>query len=174
MGAIGGVWRIMGNTRVILLLVSIILGISHCCSAQEWKKIVPLKTTRAEVEAILGTAQGDYSAIYQLKEGSLFVEYSSGPCRPERKGGWNVPENVVVSLGFSPRYKKRVKDMKLDPKRFRKVVDNHVLGVIYYINDEDGITFEIQEGKIDSIDYRPQKNTTIYYAEPYKKTSETR
>ena len=112
----------MKSMRSLLMLPSLILAFYSCGHAQDWRKIVPLKSTRTEVEALLGAAQGAYSAIYQLREGSLFIEYSSGPCRPERKG-WNVRENVVVSLSFSPRHKKRVGDLRIDPKKFRKTVD---------------------------------------------------
>lgn len=87
----------------------------------------------AEVEALLGPAEGAFSVVYQLKEGSLSIEYSSGFCKPERKGGWNVPENVVVSLSFSPKHPRRISSLKLDGKKFRKVMDQHVIGVIYYI-----------------------------------------
>jgi hypothetical protein len=122
-----------------------------------------MTSTRTQVEAVLGPAQGAYSVIYQLREGSLFIEYSSGPCSAERKGGWNVPENVVVNLSFSPRHKKRVADLKIDPRKFRKTVDEHVIGIIYYINEEDGITYEIQDGRVVSIEYAPPKKYDNLY-----------
>jgi hypothetical protein len=153
----------MKSICITLLLPSLVMVFWTCGSAQDWQKIVPLKSTRIEVEAVLGSSQGDYFASYRLKEGSLFIEYSSGPCRPDRKGGWNVPENVVVSFSFSPRLKKRVADLKLDPKRFRRVIDQHVIGITYYINDEDGITYEIQEGKVDSVEYGPAKKYDNLY-----------
>lgn len=76
-----------------------------------------------------------------------------------------MPENVVVSLSFSPRQKKRVADLKLDPKKFRKTVDQHVIGVIYYINEEDGITYETQDGKVESIEYGPPKKYDNLYCD---------
>jgi hypothetical protein len=53
----------------------------------------------------------------------------------DRKAGWNVPENVVVNVSFSPKHKRRMADLKLDAKNFRKVIDAHVIGVFYYVND---------------------------------------
>ena len=157
----------MKSMRGLLMLSSLIIAFYSCGNAQDWRKIEPVKSTRAEVEALLGAVQGAYSAIYQLKEGSLFIEYSSGPCRPERKGGWNVPENVVVSLSFSPRHKKRFADLKIDRKKFRKEIDQHVIGITYYINDEDGITYEIQDGKVYSIEYGPPKKyDNLYCGDP--------
>lgn len=130
---------------------------------QDWRQIVPLKSTRAEVERLLGSTTGAYFAEYELKEGSLFIEYSSGPCKPERKGGWNVPKDVVIMVNFTPKKRTRIADLKLDPKKFRKVIDEHVIGVLYYVNDEEGITYQVQSGKIDFVEYHPAKRDEHLY-----------
>ena len=83
----------------------ILLTQRHYGTDHDWRRLIPLQSTRADVERLLGPGKEAYFAIYQLKEGSLFIEYSSGPCRPERKGGWNVSENVVVSVSFSPKHR---------------------------------------------------------------------
>jgi hypothetical protein len=125
---------------------------------KDWQQIVPLKSTRGDVERLLGPAKSGYGIFYELREGSLFIEYSSGPCKPERRGGWDVAENVVIRISFSPHEKRRMKHLKLDLKRFRKVTDDHVVGILYYVNDEDGITYEVQRGRVDSVEYGPKKN----------------
>ena len=130
---------------------------------QDWRQIVPLKSTRSEVERMLGPRKEVYFAVYHLKEGILDIEYSSGPCRPERKGGWNVPKDVVITLNFSPHRNRRIADLKLDPKKFRKVVDEHVIGILYYVNDEEGITYQVQRGKIDWVEYHPSKRDEHLY-----------
>ena len=132
-------------------------------NAQEWKNFVPLKTTRTNVEAILGPADEDFEVTYRLKDGKLSIEYSSGPCRPERKGGWNVPKDVVISLHFSPRRPKKVSELKLDWTKCRKVINEHLPSVTYYINDEDGITYAIQQGKVDYVEYGPPKKYDDLY-----------
>jgi hypothetical protein len=153
----------MNTVLVILFLPCLILMKCQVVNDQNWRKIVPLTSTRADVERFLGPTNEVYFATYRLKEGNLFIEYSSGPCRPERKGGWNVGENVVISVSFYPKHKRRIFDLKLDPKKFRKVIDNHVIGVLYYVNDEDGITYEVQDGKVDSIEYGPAKRYEHLY-----------
>jgi hypothetical protein len=112
---------------------------------------------------LLGPSKETYFADYNLEEGNLFVEYSSGPCSPERKGGWNVAKDIVVKLSFSPKYKRRVASLKLDRKKFRRVVDDHVGGVLYYVNDEDGITYEVQRGRIDVVYYEPPRRYEHLY-----------
>jgi hypothetical protein len=44
----------MKTQRTILFLCGLILILVPTASAQEWRKIVPLKSTRADVERILG------------------------------------------------------------------------------------------------------------------------
>jgi hypothetical protein len=140
-----------------LLLPSLIIISALTACAQDWKQIVPLKTTRAEVERLLGPSKGAYFGDYQLKEGALFIEYSSGPCRPNRKGGWNVPENIVVSMSFSPKHPKKLSTLKLDLTKYRKVVGGDTPTVTYYINDDEGIVYAIQQGKVDYVEYGPSK-----------------
>ena len=147
----------------VLFLSFLIITNRSNVKGQDWRQIVPLKSTRAEVERLLGLPTGAYYAQYELKQGSLFIEYSSGPCRPERKGGWNVPRDVVIRVNFTPRHRKRIADLKLDPKKFRTIVDDHVIGVLYYVNDEEGITYQVQSGKIDSVEYHPTKRDDHLY-----------
>jgi hypothetical protein len=142
---------------LLLILLTLFLFGAESIHAQEWRRIEPLKTTRADVEAILGQANGHYEVLYKLKDGKLSIEYSSGPCRPDRVGGWNVPENVVVSMFFSPNQHEKLSELKLDLKKLRKLVDEHVGGFVYYIDDEAGTTYAIQRGKLDYIEYGPPK-----------------
>lgn len=153
----------MKNLRPTLFLSLLMLTLCYSINAQDWPQIDPLKSTRADVERLLGPTNGAYFAVYQLKHGTLFIEYSSGPCRPERTGGWNVPENLVISTSFSPKHPKQLSDLKLDPKKFRKVVGGDVLGVEYYVNDESGITYIIQQGKVDHVEYGPPKKYDYLY-----------
>jgi hypothetical protein len=133
----------------------------------DWRKLVPLQSTRADVERLLGPSKEAYFADYKLEEGNLSVIYSSGPCGAGRTGGWNVPKDKVVSLSFSPKHKKRMSALKLSPKKFRKVIDDHVGGVVYYINDEDGITYEVQRGRVDVVYYEPSgKYKHLYCGDP--------
>ena len=144
--------------NMTVFLSGLVLMMGSTASAQEWRKIAPLTSTRADVERLLGpNDKSSYGVNYDLKDGILSIEYSSGPCRKERRGGWNVPEGVVVSLSFSPKNKQKERDLKLNRKRFRRVVDSHTRRHIYYINDRDGIMYQIQQGLVDSIEYFPPK-----------------
>lgn len=153
----------MGTVLAVLFLPFLIFAKSELVSHQDWRQIVPLKSTRTDVERLLGPSKEPYFAIYRLEQGNLFIEYSSGPCRPERNGGWNVPENIVLNVTFAPKQRRRIADLKLDPKKFRKVIDEHVVGIVYFVNDEEGITYEVQRGRIDSVEYGPAKRDEHLY-----------
>jgi len=140
-----------------VVLPTLLLAALTSPAIQNWRSIVPLKTTRAEVEAILGSGDDDYLAIYKLKEGNLSIEYSSGPCRADRKGGWNVPDGIVITVFFSPKEKRSLSDLRVDRRKLRKVVDRHVIGIIYYVDDKHGITYSIEDGKVEYIEYGPTK-----------------
>ena len=142
---------------IVVFFTLFLFGENGSLSAQEWRKIVPLNTSRTNVEAMLGPASENFEVVYPLKDGNLSIEYSTGPCKTGQKGGWNVPKDVVISLFFSPRHPKKLSELKLDLMKFRKVVGVHVPSVTYYINDEDGITYAIQQGKVDFVEYGPPK-----------------
>ena len=74
---------------------------------------------------------------------------------------------MVIRVNFTPKYRKRIADLKLDPKKYRTIVDDHVIGVLYYVNDEEGITYQVQSGRIDSVEYHPTKRDEhLYCGEP--------
>ena len=156
------------RTAISALLLLFLLSINWLeVKGQDWRQIVPLKSTRTDVERLLGPKKGAYFAVYDFKEGVLDIEYSTGPCQTDRNGGWNVAEGVVITLNFSPRRKNRIADLKLDPRKFRMVVNEHVVGVLYYVNDEAGITYEVQSGKIDWVEYGPrQRDEHLYCGDP--------
>lgn len=94
------------------LLIVLMLCMGRVGLGQDWRTITPLKSTRTEVESLFGPGTDLYLANYSLQDGTLSVEYSSGPCRSERKGGWNVQEGTVVSVRFEPKSKKKFASLK--------------------------------------------------------------
>src|SRR5258705_7624001 len=113
----------MKTRSTIFFLCPLVLSLAQAVSAQQWRKIVPLKSTQADVERLLGRAEQPYGVEYELKDGVLSIDYSTGPCRKDRRGGWNVPEGVVIGFLFSPKLMQREADLKLNRKKFRKVID---------------------------------------------------
>jgi len=134
------------------------LFLASSSSVQEWRGIKPLHSTRADVERLLGPAEKSYQVIYELEAGNLTIEYSTGRCGGVKQEGWDAPEDTVVSYLFSPKVKQSLADLKLDEKKFKKVTNSHVSVIDSYIDDEDGILYEVQGGKVDFVEnYPPHK-----------------
>ena len=122
------------KVMLAVLLIPFTLVVNNLTATpQDWRRIVPLKTTRAEAEGLLGPSREAYFAEYQLEEGVLFIEYSSDPCKPDRKGGWNVPENIVVSMSITPKHPKKLYELNLDVTKYRKSAGGDTPNVTYWI-----------------------------------------
>ena len=120
----------------------LVLLTAACAQAKAWRRVVPLRTTRAQVERRLGKPNsGPY---YDLKTERAFVAYSSGRgCA----GGedWDVPRDTVVQIVVTPKTKLRLSDLRLDARRFKKSKapeEAHAL----YTDKEAGLTYEVYEG----------------------------
>lgn len=122
-----------------------------------------MESTRLDVERLLGPAEKPYGVDYELRDGVLSIEYSTGPCREDRPGGWNVPADVVISFSFTPKHKQPETDLKLQQRKFRKVIDTHTRGTTYYINDERGLMYEVQRGLVEGVEYYPPKKYDHLY-----------
>ncbi len=54
----------------------------------EWKRILVLKSTRSDVEKLIGKSKEQgYMAYYPLKEGSVHIEYWDSVCQPGQNDG---------------------------------------------------------------------------------------
>jgi hypothetical protein len=146
-------------------LIFFCLALSTSAISQEkgWRGIVPLRSTRADVQKLLGhsTDQG-YGATYDLGSEAVTFEYSSGPCTKRRKNGWNVPVNTVIRIRVSSSIKTRFSDVNIDKEKFEKIEDPELPDIFYYRNSEKGITYEVQDDFIITTEYGPSsKDKTL-------------
>jgi len=126
-----------------------------------WRGIVPLRSTRADVEKILGPPTPDsrspYAAGYDTDNEKVFILYSSGLCAANPQHGWNVPAGVVIRISVEPKRKPRFIDFKLDKSKYEQRPDPEVLDFTYYTNEEEGISVEVNtaEGVVTTVRYSP-------------------
>lgn len=132
-------------------------------SVQEktWQNIIPLHSTRKDVERLIGSPQQTkgVAATFELKDGRLRVFYSDGSCKRRNTNDWNVPAETVVSLTFEPRSELLIADLKLDMTKYKRDNDPHLRTAIHYYNRQAGIRISTRlekEGEdIQSITYEP-------------------
>jgi hypothetical protein len=120
-----------------------------------WRGIVPLRSTRADVERLVGPPDKS-SNSYDLGDKKVFIQYSPGPCE-SAPSGWNVPRDTVINIEISPKEKPKLADLKLDESKYKKKRDPHYLSLVYYNDEEEGVSFEvnIDTGLVNGITYSP-------------------
>jgi hypothetical protein len=145
----------MRTIRKICSCFCLTLSLALLTEAKEWRGIVPLHTNRAEVERLLGTSDGVGSGVYKLENEVVFIQYSGKPCETGETYSWNVLRNTVINISVSPRVLPRFADLQLDLSRYKEKDDPEVGGYTYYIDEEEGHTYDVTNGLVMSIGYTP-------------------
>jgi len=127
--------------------------------AKEWRGIVPLHSTRADVEKQLGPPLPQFKTlnIYDMGEERVFINYSVGACEKGWPYGFNVPADTVTSIQIYLMGKVALSGLNLDLSKFKQVQDPHVGGILYYENNEEGFTVSVNkyEGEVRDYTYSP-------------------
>jgi hypothetical protein len=160
-------------------LLLVLTSIAHP-QANSWQGIVPLHSTRIDVEKILGPprpeSKGLDASTYKTGGEKVFVLYSTGPCNAKPSNGWNVPRGTVIEVSVEPNVKPKLSDFKLDLSKFKKNRDPEVLDYTYYTDDGNGISITVNtvEGVVVSINYWPtSKENYLRCSTPIESTDQT-
>lgn len=133
--------------KIIEIIVCVALFGSVSQTVEGWKGIVPLRSTRADVERLLGPpvrpCKEGYT--YDTKSEGVFLRYSDEPCEKGEANRWRVPSDTVISLTVYASQKPNLSDLKLDRKRFKKTNDPELHGYYTYENEEDGVAYEVSD-----------------------------
>ena len=133
------------------LALSIITGplvaltLAPATPAKEWRGITPLRSTRAEVERLLGPPEpasvySESGSVYVTEGERVSIIYSRRPC----DYGWRVPLDIVISIFVRPKKPPKLSDLKLDEKRYERRRDYNVETIRYYIDPGAGINYTVE------------------------------
>jgi len=138
----------------LVICCSVALGLATVCAAKEWRGIVPLKSTRADVERVLGVPnqRSAFGYYYRFHDVLAVVWFQSEPC-DQCSWGWHVPVETVTEIGVIPLSAHAPKPS--DIEGFKREDNNG--GFVYYTNEADGLTIETFKGKVTSLHYEPEK-----------------
>lgn len=134
-----------------MLIINIILCLSLCDlnspKVQGWRGIIPLRSTRADVERLLGrpTAPCKEGCDYTTENEGVFVRYSVEPCTKGSANSWRVPRDTVIEMSIYPAVKPRWSDLKLNRRKFTRTKDPELHGYLIYTNEEKGVTYEVDD-----------------------------
>ena len=138
-------------SKQISVAIFIAIATSQVCPSKGWRGIIPLKSTRADVERILGPPT-DKSLLTYLPDKSVVVQYSLRPC----DDGWNVPPDTVIAFGIRLDPRVPIADLRLDLTKYKKVRgDSDVSDDFYYKDEEAGFAISVRDGMVVEYVYEP-------------------
>ena len=153
----------------ILLSIFILLLLSSISEAKEWRGLVPLQSTRKDVEKLLGPPPpppndgtmiytlGEARSIYFTDEGRVFISYATHEFL-ERVGCLDsAPTDAVAFIQVTYKVKPSLSQLNIDETRFITFDPSEPpnIGFKAYVNDDDGIAICTQDGKVNDITYYP-------------------
>jgi hypothetical protein len=105
-----------------------------------WEGIVPLVTTRNEMERLLGSSTDvdGPKVTYKGSSARIDVWYSTGPCNPV-VGRWNVPAGVVVAVDVYLKRPLLLDRINFDRSKYVRDQWSHPANWATYFRDEEGI-----------------------------------
>jgi hypothetical protein len=141
--------------RFIRLLAATLLVLSATSGAQEkgWRGIVPLHSTHADVERLIGKPELP-GEVYDYEAERASVIYQRHTCEESKGEGYNVPKGTVlfIRVNFKNR-EKPMSEFPVDWSQYEKAEGGHVRGFAYYFNRDKGISYDIYEGRVVAVEY---------------------
>lgn len=148
-------------SRKILQIFILILASAVWAGAQSnsWNGLTPLRSTRTDVEKLLGPPVEKDCAReckYETAKDFIRVLYAARQC----DAGWNVSKDTVISFGIEPVADagKSFDELNLDRSKFSRSVDDASYGL--WTNAEEGLTYYFAGGdkELISIGHIPKKS----------------
>src|SRR5438132_2323488 len=153
----------MSTVRITIISIFGVLVMSMPLHAQGWRGLVPLHSTRADVERLLGAPirSKGVASTFETKDGRVLAFYSNGGCNEDPTSDWNVPPGTLLTITVHQNYKLPVKDLRLDSTKYERMSDFHVQGIVYYFSKEDGVrisarVLEDNNEYVDNTTYEPR------------------
>lgn len=145
----------------IAAAILILLTPAFCANAfaRSWRGIVPLHTTRADVERILGkpTQAGEAEAYFRLRDYLVFVRYQTASCSSitgQFGFEWDVPRGTVVAVGVMPKQQISTEPL-FSGGTFKREELN--LDFVYFTDETNGLEIETHNGRVTLVTYTPEK-----------------
>ena len=142
--------RVVSAISLALLLLT---PSSSSTDTKGWRGIVPLRSTRADVEALLGEGTNECKCSYYREDMNIFFVYSSGNCESGGSGGWNIAPDTVIRFTIYPKPNPKMSDLSINESEFEKRED--IGDLLLYVNAKEGFSLDVQRGLVTSLNYGP-------------------
>ena len=117
--------------------------------------VIPLRSTRADVDRLYGPCNESWSCIFETTTEAITVAYAMSPC-VGLTNGWDVPKDTVLSVTVRPLVYPLLSDTGIDLDGFVK--RERQGAATYYTNVEKGIVFSVQDGHVIQVTHFPPRN----------------
>jgi hypothetical protein len=142
--------RVILKTLICLCAALILANVSE---AKEWRGIVPMHSTRADVERLLGPLPKDYYA-YNLPNERVVFEFAEQPCNGKDDSRWDVPSGTVTVIAVIPKALLKLEDLNLDLSKFKKRPGgSDTPDLFYYANEDEGFSISVGNGIVSEFIY---------------------
>ncbi|MDQ2975095.1 MAG: hypothetical protein M3R69_06760 [Acidobacteriota bacterium] len=147
-------------TTLAILVFFAALFLESNAEAKGWRGIVPLHSTRLDVERLLGSPTEQLagnSVLYRTANETLMIDYAQGlTCGiGEKYSQWRVPRNTVESIRITPNMKLPLSQLSIDESKYKKFSGGHRPQDVYYINEQDGESLVVFMDEVMGITYSP-------------------
>lgn len=149
----------MVDSRFTIAACAILLLLAaSVATGKEWRGIVPLKSTRADVERVFGVPKGrsEWVSYYKLANEIVVFNYETQRCDTDLGAfgyGWKVPLGTVTSIGIVPRGAHRLEEYKA-ANNFK--IDDNGTGLVYYTDAAAGLMIETYKNLVTLVEYYPE------------------
>lgn len=133
------------------MLACALLLMSEDASAKTWRGIVPLHSTRADVEKLLGPPNNEDSG-YDIDDEQTSITYGSRSCEKDLPGGWNLPSNTVVEIRVSWNKDMAMADLSVNWQKLEQIYSVRT-AQIDYLDAEEGVRYTTVDGLVRAITY---------------------
>ncbi len=134
----------MNGSKISLVVLIFLIVFPISAQTNSWRGLVPLRSTRADVEKVLGgTGSDEFRGWkYQTTDATVYVDYTSGNC----DDGWDVPKDRVLTItvydASTGNSMISAKDLGLDRERFAVLVDDAFFGK--WVDAEMGLQYNFR------------------------------
>jgi len=146
------------SINLIGMLLPLML-MASTARAAGWRGIMPLQSTRADVERLLGLP-GKHGR-YDFENERAYIEYAgTGSCQRANNCVCVVSQDTVISIYVELHAEMKFSQLNLNKKNFQKLISPQDPTIATYSNHKEGIIYTVSEDDDDvsAIEYLPSEN----------------
>lgn len=136
----------------VAMLACVIIFTPQTANAGAWRGIVPLRSTRADVEKLLGPPTLEDSG-YEINGERVQISYSSRGCQEGLPAGWKVPADTVVTISVSSKNDMKLADVLVPGRNYDQIYSVHTPQLVDYADVSEGVRYTTIDGSVHSITY---------------------